>query len=58
MEILISSHQSMLPPGKTNGPALLKRGRVGFSRLRFRRYYLPKPKLKLTPLRGRPKEGR
>jgi hypothetical protein len=40
-----------------NGPALQWRGRVGFSKLRFWRYYLPKPKLKLTPLRGRPKEG-
>jgi hypothetical protein len=40
-----------------NGPAMLWRGRVGFSEFRFRRYYLPKPKLKLMPLRGRPKKG-
>lgn len=31
-----------------------ERGRVGFSGSCFRRYYLPKPKLKLMPERGRP----
>lgn len=30
-----------------------ERGRVGFSGFRSRRYYLPKPKLKLMPLRER-----
>lgn len=45
--------RGLLRKNKT-APLMHERGRVGFSGFTFRRYYLPKPKLKLTPERGRP----
>jgi hypothetical protein len=45
---------SITPACTQNGPMLCAcEAEWGFQELRCRRYYLPKPKLKLTPLRGR-----
>lgn len=45
--------RGLLRKNKT-APLMHEQGRLGFSGLCFRRYYLPKPKLKLMPERGRP----